>query len=237
MAGENERMAFMPRIGIQVFALVLMSCSALLVACGDNDSASEPGPTTTEPEPTTTEPEPTTTDPAEPSAASESAGQLATRAYVEAAIARYESDGRDATVAYYNSPESIEGERVLVMLEESDRTILAHASFPIFVGDNTPFSTATPLGRSLAKATAEGYWFEGLSYDPVTLLQTPSLFYAVVHDGLIFLSTHVAVREDLEAFTKDYVRRAMELYDREGREAAVAYYDSRDNVEGSSICS
>ena len=39
-----------------------------------------------------------------------------TRAYVEEAIERYKRDGLDATVAYYSSEESIEGERYLISL-------------------------------------------------------------------------------------------------------------------------
>ena len=38
-----------------------------------------------------------------------------TRAYVEAAVARYERDGMDATFAHYSSEESIEGERYLAI--------------------------------------------------------------------------------------------------------------------------
>ena len=39
-----------------------------------------------------------------------------TRAYVDAGIERYKREGLEATVAYYNSKESIEGERAMMIL-------------------------------------------------------------------------------------------------------------------------
>ena len=155
-----------------------------------------------------------------------------TRAYVEAAIARYERDGLDATVAYYNNPENIEGERVMMLLQAGDQPILASPLFPQFIGSNAYTAPDTPAGSHLALATAEGHWFETLALNPVTQQQEPALALAVLHDGLIFFSSHFIFLEDLADFTLDYVRRAIDRYDREGREATVAYYDSRESVDG-----
>ena len=155
-----------------------------------------------------------------------------TRAYVEAGIARYERDGREATLAYYNSPESIEGERDMMIVRVSDWTILATAVYPTLVGNNTVAGPGTPLGTLLLLVTAEGFWAESIRNNPVTGQQEPALAFAILHDGLAFVSAHAIVREDLADVTVDYVQRAIELYDREGLEATVAYYDSRASVDG-----
>ena len=155
-----------------------------------------------------------------------------TRAYVEAAIARYERDGREATLAYYTSPESIEGERDILIVRVSDWTILASALYPTLVGNNTVAGPGTPIGTLLPQVTAEGSWAESIRNNPVTGQQEPALAFAILHDGLVFISAHSIVREDLADVTVDYVQRAIELYDRDGLEATIAYYDSRESVDG-----
>ena len=155
-----------------------------------------------------------------------------TRAYVEAAVARYERDGREATLAYYTSPESIEGERDILIVRVSDWTILASALYPTLVGNNTVAGPGTPIGTLLSLVTAEGYWAESIRNNPATGQQEPALAFAILHDGLVFISAHSIVREDLADVTVDYVQRAIELYDRDGLEATIAYYDSRESVDG-----
>ena len=155
-----------------------------------------------------------------------------TQAYVKAGIARYERDGLDATLAYYNSEESVEGERSMMILQAGDQTVLASVLYPPMVGTNTFSSPNTPLGSLFAQATADGYWFENFALNPATQQQEPSLFLAILHDGLIFVSVHSIVLEDVADVTVDYVNRAIEMYDREGLAATVAYYDSRESVDG-----
>ena len=155
-----------------------------------------------------------------------------TRAYVEAGIARYERDGLEATLAYYSSEESAEGERNMMILQAGDQIVLASLVYPQFIGTNTFTAPETTLGRVLAQATAEGHWSESLGFNPVTQQQEPRLSLFVLYDGLIFVSGHFIVREDLADFTMDYVQKAMDFYDREGRDATIAYYDSRESVDG-----
>ena len=155
-----------------------------------------------------------------------------TQAYVEAGIARYERDGLEATLAYYNSEESVEGERSMMILQAGDQIVLASALYPQFVGSNTHTTTETVLGQVLAQATAEGQWSESLGFNPVTQQQEPRLSLLVLHDGLIFASGHFIVREDLADFTQYYVQKAIDFYDREGLEATIEYYDSRESVDG-----
>ena len=155
-----------------------------------------------------------------------------TQAYVEAGIARYERDGLEATLAYYNSEESAEGERNMMILQAGDQTVLASLVYPQFVGDNTYTTPGTTLGRFLGQATAEGHWAESLGFNPVTQQQEPRLSLLVLHDGLIFVSGHFIVREDLADFTQYYVQKAIAFYDREGLAATIEYYDSRESVDG-----
>ena len=154
-----------------------------------------------------------------------------TQAYVAAGIARYERDGREATLAYYNSPESVEGERGMIILSEGDQTVLAAGEFPGFVGNSMIFGPSSPIGANYTRATAEGHWYRILGLDPATGQEVPLLGVAVLHDGLIFTCTHAIVREDLAFFTQDYVQKAIAMYDRDGREATIAYYDSRESVD------
>ena len=48
-----------------------------------------------------------------------------TKAYVMKAIERYKRDGREATLAYYSSRESIEGERLMLIIDPQQSIILA----------------------------------------------------------------------------------------------------------------
>ena len=155
-----------------------------------------------------------------------------TRAYVEAGIARYEREGLEAMLAYYNNWQSVEGERSMMILQAGDQTVLASVLYPGMIGTNTFSSPNTPLGSLMAQATAEGYWFENFSLNPATQQPEPSLFLAILHDNLIFVSVHSLAREDVAAVTQDYVQRAIAMYERDGLEATIAYYDSRASVNG-----
>ena len=256
MIREKEEMSLVFRGGVKTVLLVLVSFSALMTGCGD-DSTSEPEPATTEPEPATTEPEPTTTDPEptttdpepattdpEPAATDpepvesaepefvESADDALTRVYVEEAVDFYEANGRDATVDYYDSLESVEGERSLLILQEGDLVVLSSALFTRYKGTNSFTAPGTPMGAFLEQATPEGYFFESFYLNPITKQQEPAMYFAVLHDGLVFVSAHSIVREDAAAAVQDYVRKAIDMYDQQGLEATVSHYDGFESVDG-----
>ena len=162
----------------------------------------------------------------------EPVGAALTRAFVEKAVAYYAANGQEATVAYYNSRASIEGERSLLLLQEGDLAILASALFVRHVGTNSFTGPGTPMGAFLQQATAEGFFFESFYLNPATQQQEPALYFALLHDGLVFVSAHSNVREDAAAAAQDYVRKATDMYDQEGLDATVAYYDSLASVDG-----
>ena len=66
----------------------------------------------------------------------------------------------------------------------------------------------------------------------MTRQKEPARFFIVNHDGLVFMSAHYIVQENVEDTTKEYVARATEYYDDNGLDSTVAYYNSRDSMDG-----
>ncbi len=184
---------------------------------GSQGPAGPQGPAAPTPEPTPTPmPEPVNQDDA------------LTRAYVEKAIARYQSDGPEAAFAYYNSRESHEGERALFVINED--SLLSVAPFPALVG--SPLGLGTGAFPAREEITEEGIWANLVGLNPATGAQSPMRAIFILHDGLVFASGHFPVRENVEEATQDYVDRAIKLYQRDGLEATVDYYNSQASLEG-----
>ena len=144
------------------------------------------------------------------------------------AIAYYGANGLDATVEYYNSRRSHEGERALFLVNED--SLLSVAPFAALVG--TPLGLGTGAFPAREEITEEGIWANLLGFNPATGAQSPMRAIFILHDGLIFASGHFPVRENVEEATQDYVSRAIKLYQRDGLEATVGYYNSRASMEG-----
>ena len=88
---------------------------------------------------------------------------------VKAAISKYDSEGLDATVAHYNTRESIDGQWYMFILDQDD-ILLAHAANPDFVGrpasgivgpNNYPTAEAV-----VAVADEDGAWFTYPFHEP-----------------------------------------------------------------------
>ena len=157
-----------------------------------------------------------------------------TLTYVMDAVARYDSDGLDATVAYYNSAESVEGERRLRIFDTDSQTLLASGENPLERGLDlsSPIGPAAQLAQLLRAATEDGRWFNIVGHDPRTLQDVPKRVLAMRHNGLVFSSGHLVFRENVAEATMDYVNRATALYDKRGLDATVAYYNSQESLEG-----
>ena len=162
-----------------------------------------------------------------------------TQAFVEEAIARYERDGLDATVAHYNTPASVNGQWYVVIIDES-RTILAVATRPATVGqpDSDVFGPdGYPVGAVVdALATRDGAWVDYLFANPENGATELKHAWVVRHDGLIFLSgwyepgpSPVA---DPAAYTRGVVARALQLYRALGRERTLAHYNTGGSIDG-----
>ncbi len=161
-----------------------------------------------------------------------------TQSFVEKAISRYERDGRDATIAHYNTPDSVEGQWYLIIIDENGM-IIAHPNADL-VGAATSTVMSDdgyPVGRIVdAAARASGRWvsyrFNNASIDAVQLKHT----WTVLHDGLVFASGWYedgpsAVHAP-GAYTQAYVQRAIQLHDLLGRQAALDYYNTPNSADG-----
>ncbi len=157
-----------------------------------------------------------------------------TRAYVMAAIERYDREGRDATVAYYSGLESMQGERFMLIMDPATTTALAWIQYPSNVGPQGPTSEviARLFKRIAAAATPEGSWIEYQNLNPLNSRTEPSRNLVVLHDGLVFSAGHFGILEKYEQGAKNYVAAAIERYDKEGLDAVITRYNSRESMDG-----
>ena len=152
-----------------------------------------------------------------------------TRDYVKRAIKYYAANGRDATIAHYNAPDSIEGERVLYLIDTETLVIVAS---PIRQVRGVQLTEGMDLVDELRKATEQGHFFERLWINVATGQQEPTRFLMVLHDGLVFASAHLIVKENITDTTKEYINRATKYYDDHGVDATVAHYNTRESFDG-----
>ncbi len=114
-----------------------------------------------------------------------------TQEFVQAALDRYDSEGREVTVAHYNSQASIEGEWYVFIVDEND-LFLSHAPTPALLGTDVKDivgSDGYELGKEIATATEDGHWIHYLWPNPAAGgVEEPKHTWAIRHDGLIFAS-------------------------------------------------
>lgn len=116
---------------------------------------------------------------------------LYTKAFVAEAIRRYDTEGREATLAHYNNPESVDGEWYLFVIGE-DAQVLAHSAIPEYVGLflKTPLSidaNGFDFGTAMLAATEQGIWVSYVYENPARggFLETKHA-WVIKHDNLIF---------------------------------------------------
>ena len=119
--------------------------------------------------------------------------QTYTKGYVQKAIDLYDSDGLDATVTHYNSPESLDNQWYLTLVSVADETALAHGLNPSLSGTNATdlidpegFNT----GEALLAAPEDGYWFQTSFFNSVDSSVTRINVWAVRYEGYIFASSY-----------------------------------------------
>ena len=154
--------------------------------------------------------------------------------YVNQAIERYERDGLESMLNYYNSVASFEGEWYLFATDDRD-IYHVHPLLPRLLGTdikNVRGSDGYALGEDLARATEEGVWVEYLWPHPVTLKEVPKVSYAVRRDGMLFASGYYLQVEDPAGRTIEYVQQAIEYYRNNGLEATIARYNSQESLDG-----
>ena len=110
-----------------------------------------------------------------------------TKAFVQRAIQRYERDGRQATIDYYNSTESVDGEWYVFIIDQDGFTISHHN--PQFRGRDPSLrvdATGYFYGDELLGATEEGRWVDYVILNPETGENEQKHTWAVRHDELLF---------------------------------------------------
>ena len=150
----------------------------------------------------------------------------------------YETQGLDATLAYYNRPESIDGQWYVFIADEN-KTIVAHAAAPDLVGKHASQAlgpNSYPTGSALAaSATESGAWFDYTYANPSAAAVETKHSWVIVHDGLIFGSgwyEHGPDKSDAPSYTRVFVQQATNLYDAVGLEETLAYYNREESIDG-----
>ncbi len=113
-----------------------------------------------------------------------------TKAFVADAIWRYQGEGRQAVIDYYNSPRSIDGEWY-VFISDDQGVLLSHAAIPENVGESLygPLgtdSTGYDFGSEMAAAPESGKWVDYVYLNPATGEEGTKHSWVVRHDDLIF---------------------------------------------------
>ena len=160
-----------------------------------------------------------------------------TQAFVERAIHRYNTEGLQATLDYYNSPQSIDGQWY-IFIADAD-TMLAHAAIPVLVGRNTDDIKGPdgfPVNEQIAAvATEDGAWVDYTWVNPNTGESETKHSWVVVQDDILFGSGWYEPgpsRDEPATYTQHVVQRAIGLYDDVGLEAVVDYYNSPQSIDG-----
>ncbi|MDE0651139.1 MAG: fibronectin type III domain-containing protein, partial [Gammaproteobacteria bacterium] len=123
-----------------------------------------------------------------------------TRAYVQTAIEYYEEHGREAAVEFYRTAASAEDGRTLILIDTTENTLLVYRNIPALQGQYVgPGSRYAGLSRLAQTATEEGLWGTSQGINPVTKQEEPRRVLAVLHDGLVFSSSHSALVSDVAA--------------------------------------
>ena len=155
-----------------------------------------------------------------------------TQAYVEAAIAYYDANGLDATIAHYNDPASVAGERALYLID-AETTVFLASPLPAIRGlALTDIGPGVLLLDEVNRATEQGHFFDKLWLNVATGQQEPARFFIARQDGLVFMSLHLIVKENVADATQEYVNRATQYYDDYGLDATVAHYNARASFDG-----
>ena len=177
-----------------------------------------------------------------------------TQYFVESAIARYQTQGLDATLAHYNRAESVDGQWYVFIIDEND-LVIAHPD-PGRLGLDVKGWVGTDangyeFGPAMLAADEGGAWVSYVYNNPESGGLGSGDFelknvWVKRKDGLLFASGWYI---DADAFTEQLVSVAVDKY-RElglagtmtyfaspgsvlaGLDAAIDYYNSADTIDG-----
>jgi len=177
-----------------------------------------------------------------------------TKFFVDNAIARYDAQGLDATLAHYNSPQSVDGQWYVFIIDGND-LVIAHPE-PDRLGLDLKGWVGTDVngynfGPDMLSATEDGKWVSYVYRNPASGGVGAGDFelknaWVKRHDGLLFGSGWYI---DADQFTRQLVSVAVEQYRQvglagtmayfaspgsalAGLEAAIDYYNAAETVDG-----
>ena len=126
----------------------------------------------------------------------------------------------DATIAHYNSQESVDGQWSLTLADENDIVRTAILA-PRIVGTNLKDVGAgrvRQIGEEMAAATEDGLWVSHVFPNTRSSETLYAHNWAIRHNGLLFWSRYYDDRPDVpdtaktdNALTREYVQKAIEL--------------------------
>ena len=166
---------------------------------------------------------------------SKSAAAEYTQYFVDSAIARYETQGLDATLAHYNSPQSIDGQWYVFIIDEND-LVIGHPE-PGRVGLDVKGWVGTDangyeFGSDMLAADEQGKWVSYVYRNPASGGIGSGEFelknvWVEKHDGLLFASGWYI---DADAFTEQLVSISVDKYRDLGLAETMAYFASPGSV-------
>ena len=113
-----------------------------------------------------------------------------------------------------------------------------HAANPDLVGQHSSQAlgpNSYPTGSAVAAADPAGAWFDYTYANPASGVVETKHSWVVIHDGITFGSgwyERGPGQSDAPAYTKAFVQQATNLYVALGLEETVAYYNTKESVDG-----
>lgn len=164
-----------------------------------------------------------------------------TQYVVNQAVERYKATGREATLAYYNDPASIDGQWYVFIVDE-EGNLIGNANRPDLLGTSTAKRRdiyGKPYGAEIFATTEQGSWVDYYFTHPETRRPEQKHSWVVLHDGLVFGSGWYDVdRSDAppktvpRAYARYLVAEAIDRYDTEGRDYTLDYHNSPEALDG-----
>ena len=161
-----------------------------------------------------------------------------TRFFVDKAVSRYQTLGLDATLAFYNRGESIDGQWYVFIIDEND-LVIGHPD-PRRLGLDLKDWVGTDangynFGPDMLSATEDGKWVSyvyrnpemgRLGADHTGGLELKNV-WVVRHDGLLFASGWYV---NADEFTKAFVSAAVAKFRSVGLEATIEYFTGPESA-------
>ena len=163
-----------------------------------------------------------------------------TRYFVQQAIDHYQQQGRQAVIDHYNSPDSVDGQWYLFVVDND--VLIVTAAQPELLNTRSSHLNdvyGRPSGREVSEATEVGSWVGYVFLNPDTGQNRQKHSWVIRHDGLVFGSGWYEdqappppTKDNPPGYTQYFVQQAIDRYQEQGRQAVIDHYNSTDSVDG-----